>query len=97
MTERIPKGISRRIGCEIVAALAKAPRTIYDLVEMVGCSEMVARYWVDDLRESGLVRICAYEERVGGSSGRRCVRYEWQARPFELPDAPAQSDAAEVA
>lgn len=97
MRSRIPKGSSRRIGCEIVAALVKAPRTIDDLLQMVDCSEMVARYWVQDLRESGLVRISAYLDRAGATTGRRRVRYAWQASPFEMPDAPAHPLALEVA
>ena len=101
-------GQSRGIGCEIVAALMKGQRTVEDLQQMVGCSEMVVRYWLRDLRTSGLVRIAYYAERAPNratgrrETGRRRVVYAWQTAPFAVADAanpavPAVRVSAEVA
>lgn len=86
-------GQSRGIGCEIIAALLKRPRTISEILEMVDVSEMVVRYWLHDLQHSGLVRVSAYVERGVNretgrhSTGRRRAVYAWQLQPFALPDA----------
>lgn len=82
---------SRTIGCEIIAALVKGPRTIGDITEMVDCSHVVVSYWMRDLQEAGLVRISGYiqlpylnakhQQQLGSP---RAV-YEWQTSPFALP------------
>ena len=91
----------RTIGCEIIAALIKGPRTVGDIQEMVGCSHATISYWLRDLRESGLVRISGhvqrpYEAKRGHCEGGRFrAVYEWQSSLFALPDVTREE--AEVA
>lgn len=74
---------------EIIASLQKGSRTIQDLLDMTEASEQTVRRWIEGFHESGLVRIAEYIPRVVDGkhvSGRRRIRWEWQAAPFALPD-----------
>lgn len=85
-------GGSRTIGCEIIAALIKGPRTIGDIREMVDCSHVTVANWLRDLSAAGLVRISdyvqvPYEAANGPRAGSRYrAVYAWQIAPFALPD-----------
>ena len=91
---------SRFIGCEIIAALVKGPRTIGDITDIVDCSHVVVSYWLRDLQEAGLVRIRGYvqlpyqtaEHRTKLGSPRAV--YEWQTTPFALPSVTRETEAA---
>lgn len=74
---------------EMIASLQKGARTIQDLLDMTEASEGTIRSWIDGFHQAGLVRIAEYIPRVVDGkhvSGRRRIRWEWQAFPFALPD-----------
>lgn len=74
---------------EIIASLQKGARTVQELLDMTEASEQTIRRWLDGFHDSGLVRVSERIPRVldGKSvSGRRRIRWEWQASPFALPD-----------
>jgi hypothetical protein len=71
-------GHKRRIGAEILACFMKGPRTLMQIVEMVGCTHQTAERWVRDLRLSGLLYVTKWHPNV----------YHLQPSPFVETDAP---------
>lgn len=81
------KRVQKAKGCELIACLMKARRTVPEITEMVDISEEVARLWIASLQESGLVRIAGVRKLTGtGTRGPSPVEYEWQTAPFALED-----------
>lgn len=77
----------REMACEILAAFMKGDRTVDDLVQMVGCSVVSARRWVEAMRDSGLVHLVGADPRSYGTPGAPRMLYRIQRSPFEMPDA----------
>ena len=77
---------------EIIACLVWQPKTIDQIIETTGCAESTARAWINAFHASGLVRIAERLPREKGEGlqqyGRRRVLWAWQAKPFEIEDAP---------
>lgn len=72
------------IGCEIIAALIKADRTVNGAADMAGCSSSCAYRWMTELRSSGLVYRRGYADE--GKRGAQAVVYAWQSSPFAQAD-----------
>lgn len=69
---------------EVLAALMWGPKMTSQLHEVVDCSEMSVRRWLETMHASGLVRISGEDQREG--FGRRQRIWELQKAPFALPD-----------
>lgn len=74
---------ARTIGSEIIAALMHSPRTQSQLQAQVGATPHAIRTWLQELRNSGVIRISGYRR---ANSGPLMRVYSLQTSPFALPD-----------
>lgn len=78
--------------CELVAALAKGPKTQQDLEEMVGAHESTLLLWLKELKDSGMAYLADKGEAAGGVQGRKPQRWALQPRPFAYQDFASQAE-----
>lgn len=71
--------------CEVVAALMKRPRTVYELMEYAAAEQRSITRILDEMKESGLVYRITGMPR-SGSSGRLADVWAFQPLPFAYPD-----------
>lgn len=79
------------IGAEIVATLLHGPRTWPEVEEQAGLvgSKDTSAHWLEQLRASGVLRVCGYRRSEHAAKVGRLARvYELQA-PFAREDEPA--------
>jgi DNA-binding IclR family transcriptional regulator len=62
-----------------VKLLKHEPRTVPDLMDLVGCHQQSARRWVKALEDHGLiVRDGKVQKHLGQRSGKPSVLWRWQ-------------------
>ncbi|MBQ0936738.1 hypothetical protein [Ideonella paludis] len=82
--------------CELVAALAKGPKTLQDLEEMVGAHESTLLLWLKELKDSGMAYLADKGEAAGGVQGRKPQRWALQPRPFAYQDFATPAEVLEA-
>jgi hypothetical protein len=81
---------------ELVAALAKGPKTLQDLEEMVGAHESTLLTWLKELKDSGMAYLADKGEAAGGVQGRKPQRWALQPWPFAWSDFPTVQEVIEA-